>query len=454
MAHRFLECCEMFEHHFIVRGHDVTRHARHYLSGLLGTQRRKNIGRIESDVAESDYQGMQQFVSDSPWDHTAVMRQVAGEAEAALGGAPDTALYVDESSFVKKGDASVGVQRQYCGRLGKLENCQVGVFASLGCGARATLVDFRLFLPEAWARDAERCAKAKVPEAQRVHRTKPELALEMVAAARARGSTHQWVGGDEVYGNNHTFTAALEDLGETFLMDVACNLRVWESDPGPQLPSPKPGRKGRPRQRAEASSATAKAVRIDVLTARSFAAKAREVTIRDATQGPLQAKLWVCPVWVWDGKSPAARRRLLIVRQEADGTFKYSLSNAASDTPWERLAYMQAQRFWIERCFQDAKSELGMAQYEVRGWPGWHHHMTLVCLALLFLLKERRRAKVHTPLLSARDIVELLAIYLPRRPRNEAEVLRQMEQRHAARQRDLDNRRRRLRRTRRKLAKS
>jgi FOG: Transposase len=434
----------MFEHHFIVRGHDVIRHARHYLSGLLGTQRRKNIGRIESDVAESDYEGLQQFVSDSPWDHAAVMSQVAGAAEATLGGAPETALYVDESSFVKKGNASVGVQRQYCGRLGKLENCQVGVFASLGCGARATLVDFRLFLPAAWAGDAARCAKAKVPEAQRVHRTKPELALEMVSAARARGSTHQWVGGDEVYGNNHAFTAALEDQGETFLMDVACNSRVWESDPGPQLPPPKPGRKGRPRRRPAASSATAKAVRIDGLTARSFAAEAREVTIRDATKGPLQAKLWVRRVWVWDGKSPAARPRLLIVRQEADGTFKYSLSNVPADTPWARLAYMQAQRFWIERCFQDAKSELGMAQYEVRGWTGWHHHITLVCLALLFLLKERGRAKEHIPLLSARDIVELLAIYLPRRPRDEAEVLRQMQQRHAARQRDLDNRRRRL----------
>jgi SRSO17 transposase len=440
----------MFEHHFIVRGHDVTRHARHYLSGLLGTQRRKNIERIEADVAESDYQGMQQFVSDSPWDHTAVMDQVGREAEATLGGNAATALYVDESSFVKKGDASVGVQRQYCGRLGKLENCQVGVFAALGCGHRAALVDFRLFLPEAWARDPERCAKAKVPAAERVHRTKTELALAMVIAARA-GSTHQWVGGDEVYGNNHGFTAALEDLGEVFLMDVASNMRIWASDPGPR-PPPEKGKHGRPRTRAQAAAGAAKAVSVKTLTAQCFAAEAREVVIRDATKGPLRAPLWVRPIWVWDGKSSSARPRRLIVRQEADGTFKYSMSNAAPDTPWERLAYMQAQRFWIERCFQDAKSELGMAQYEVRGWPGWHHHITLSCLALLFLLKERSGASGHTPLLSARDIVELLAIYLPRRPRDETEVLRQMQQRHAARQSDLDNRRRRLVTARRKPA--
>lgn len=432
----------------------MAHHARHYLSGLLGTQRRKNIERIEADVAESNYQGLQQFVSDSPWDHTAVMRQVAEETEATLGGGAETALYVDESSFVKKGDASVGVQRQYCGRLGKLENCQVGVFAALGRGPRAALVDFRLFLPEAWARDPERCAKAKVPEAERVHRTKTELALAMVASARARGSSHQWVGGDEVYGNNHAFTAALDDMGEVFLMDVASNLKVWPNDPGPRWPRPKPGKNGRPRSRAQTTLRGAKAVSVQRLTAKCFAAEARDVAIRDATKGPVHAPLWVRPVWVWDGHSPAARPRLLIVRQEADGSFKYSLSNAPADTTWERLAYMQAQRFWIERCFQDAKSELGLAQYEVRGWTGWHHHMTLGCLALLFLLQERCKAGTQTPLLSARDIVELLAIYLPRRPRNEAEVLRQMQRRHAARQRDLNNRRRRLKIDGRKLARN
>jgi SRSO17 transposase len=307
-----------------------------------------------------------------------------------------------------------------------------------------------LFLPEAWARDPERCAKAKVPEAERVHRTKTELALAMVLAARARGSTHQWVGGDEVYGNNHGFTAALEDLGEVFLMDVASNMKIWTSDPGPQLPPPSKGKNGRPRTHAQATAGAAKAVSVKTLTAQFFTAEAREVAIRDATKGPLRGKLWVRAVWAWDGKSSTARPRLLIVRQDADGTFKYSMSNAPADTPWERLAYMQAQRFWIERCFQDAKSELGMAQYEVRGWPGWHHHITLSCLALLFLLKERCTASVHAPLLSARDIVELLAIYLPRRPRNETEVLRQMQQRHAARQSDLDNRRRRLKASRRK----
>jgi SRSO17 transposase len=129
-----------------------------------------------------------------------------------------------------------------------------------------------------------------------------------------------------------------------------------------------------------------------------------------------------------------------VAREEADGTFKYSLTNAPESTGIETLAYMQAQRFWIERAFQDAKSELGMAQYEVRSWKGWHHHIALVCLAMLFVLKERLLAAEHTPLLSARDIVELLAYYLPRRNKTEEQILESMQLRHRQRASDITRR--------------
>ena len=128
-----------------------------------------------------------------------------------------------------------------------------------------------------------------------------------------------------------------------------------------------------------------------------------------------------------------------MVWQEQDGTFKYSLSNAAETVTWERLGYMQTQRFWIERAFQDAKSELGMADYEVRGWIGWHHHMAMVCLALLFAIQERAALATQLPLLTVRDLVELFEIYLPRRERNQTEIWAAMEQRHQARQRAIDS---------------
>jgi SRSO17 transposase len=321
MARRFRELTEDYGRYFVVHGRDVSQHARSYLSGLLGTQRRKNIGRIGEDVEASNYQGMQQLISDSPWDEQALMDQVAGEANGLLGGHRHSALYLDETSFIKKGNASVGVQRQYCGRVGKLENCQVGVFGCLGRGEQAALVDARLFLSEEWSKDAERCEKAKVPASERVHRTKGELARLIVERARQRGLNFQWIGGDEIYGNNKPLTDALEDMGEIFLMDINSNHGLYEEDPCPQPKQERPGLRG------------------------------------------------------------------------------------------------------------------------------WHHHIALVCLAMLFVLKERLLAAEHTPLLSARDIVELLAYYLPRRNRSEDQIFYSMQLRHHQRARDIT-----LRRTKRKTS--
>jgi SRSO17 transposase len=437
LAGNFVHSLLAYQPHFLSGRHDLLPHARSYLTGLLGLNVRKNIGRIDERAATSNYQGMQQFISDSPWDSSAVMRQIARDANALLGGQADTALYLDETSFVKKGEASVGVQRQYCGRLGKLENCQVGVFACLGQGERVALVDFRLFLPASWAQDPARCRKAKIPEAQRRHRTKAELALEMVQQARVQGLRHQWIGGDEIYGNNRPLTDALDAAGEVFLMDINRNHLLWDRDPLGEVPPAGTGR-GRPATRRVADP---QAVQQSAAAwAQSdFAGACQTVTLRQTTRGALTVKLWVLPVWQWEPADRRARRRWLVVRQEQDGTFKYSLSNAAQQISWERLGYMQAQRYWIERAFQDAKSQLGMADYEVRGWPGWHHHIALVCLALLFTVQERVALAEQLPLLTVRDLVELFEIYLPRREHNLEEVWAAMEQRHLARQNAIDS---------------
>ena len=433
--------CDDYGHHFIVYRKDGREHARRYLTGLMGTQRRKNMGRIEEDVPETNYQGIQHFMSDSAWEHEPLMAQLAGEAAGLLGGKRNSALYIDETSFVKKGNASVGVQRQYCGRLGKIENCQVGVFASLGRGARATPVDFRLFLPESWAQDNERCDKAKVPPEERRHRTKCELALEMIKQARERKLGHQWIGADEIYGNNRELTDALEAMGETYLMDVSANLHIWESKPegAPRAPA-RQKRRGRPKGGQEEMKRRCGHQSVSELAQKHFARESRVAGIRESTQGELRYRVWAARVWLWEGGADKARQVWLVVRQERDGTHKYSLSNAGGETPLGRLACMQAQRYFIERTFQDGKSELGMAQYELRGWRGWHHHMALCCLAQLFCQKERMSRSKEQPLLSVRDIVELLAHYLPRKNRDEAGVLAAMRARHAAREKDIRRR--------------
>ena len=156
--------------------------------------------RIHGDIPESSYQSIQHLISDPQWDEAEVMAQIAEETNGLLGGHRHTTLIIDETTFIKKGESSVGVQRQYCGRLGKTENCQMGVFACLGRGERASIVDFRLFLPESWAKDEARCKKAQVPERHRIHRSKQELALEMVNRAKERGLQFKWVLADSAYG--------------------------------------------------------------------------------------------------------------------------------------------------------------------------------------------------------------------------------------------------------------
>lgn len=307
MAGHFDRTCQTYRSHFQSGRHDLAPHARNYLTGLLGLNVRKNLGRIDERLVAANYQGMQQFISDSPWDAAAVMRQIARDAEALLGGQDDTALYLDETSFVKKGTTSVGVQRQYCGRLGKLENCQVGVFTCLGQGQWVALVDFKLFLPESWVRDQARCRKAKMPEAERRHRTKAELALAMVRQARALGLSHQWIGGDEIYGNNRPLTDALDDAGEVFLMDINRDHLLWDRDPMGSVAPAAAGR-GRPPTRRVADP---QAVRRSAAawTQAGFAGACRTVTLRASTRGTLMAKLWVMPVWQWAPADHRARRR-------------------------------------------------------------------------------------------------------------------------------------------------
>jgi SRSO17 transposase len=421
-----------YSEHFLVRGKDVSQHASDYLSGLLGTYRRKNIECIQGDIPESNYQAMQQFLSDSPWSQDKLMTQVAGEVNGILGGKPHSALLIDESSFVKKGDHSVGVQRQYCGRLGKKENCQMGVFACLGLGEKASLVDFRLFLPESWAQSPERCQKAQIPEEQRQHRSKLELALDTVKTAQARGLQFSWVLADSAYGCSNEFCADVENLGLYYMMDASMKACVWDADPRPSLPAPS-AKRGRPHTVCLAGNAQAKRWNLTDLLQEQFAKCAREVVIRRTSQGELRAKVWVCEVWIWEDRSAPPLARRFVAREMEGGEIKVSWTNAPKDMSAEELAYMQGQRHWIERGFEDAKSQLGMADYEVRKWRGWHHHMAMVALAMLFLLKERVEHETSAPLLSARDIVELLAFYLPRRRRREKDVITDLVRRHEQR---------------------
>jgi SRSO17 transposase len=419
----------------------VITQAQAYLSGLLQATRR-NVQRMAEVVPGTDAQALHHFLAHSPWDARAVMDQVAREVSDLMGGDQETCLLLDETCFAKKGRRSVGVARQWFGLQGKTDNCQVAVFAALARGKSVTLIDTELYLPREWVEDPVRCAAAGVPEDRRVLKTKPALAMELVERARRNGVRFAWVAADGTYGQDRALLRQLDDAGETFVVDVHRDQRVFLEDP--QCRASK--RRG---------LADVHDVRVDEWVAGQPATAWQEVWIRRSTQGDLRVQALRRRVWVREGKQAQARCWQLIVTREigAPETTKYSLSNAGDKSSVQRLAFMQRQRYWIERAFQEAKNEAGMDEYQARSWQAWYHHMALVMMALLFLLKERLLQSEELPLLSAADVKLLLVRLLPRRDLDLEESIRQVQLRHRQRQTAIDSAGRRQRRLRGNLTK-
>jgi SRSO17 transposase len=436
MGRRFQNFSKRFAAHFQRWTRSALPQARQYLQGLMQATR-KNIERMEEVVPDSDYDSLQHFVSHSEWNARAVLDQVAVEADRHLGGSADSCLLIDESSFQKKGKKSVGVARQWSGRLGKVENSQVAVFAGLSQGQYGTLIDTRLYLPQEWTENLRRCLAADIPKSEVVLKSKADLAFEMVVHARRNGVRFSWVGVDGGYGKEPAFLRRLADHGEVFVAEVHRDQQIYVEDPDPVVPSRK-SPKGKPPTLPQAQRASQ---RVDEWVKAQPAESWQPIVVRPGTQGELRVEALKSRVWLWDGREPKARLWHLVAIRELGSpeTVKYVLSNAAEETTLQRLVQMQRQRFWIERMFEDGKSESGLADYQIRGWRAWHHHMALVMMAMLFMLEEKLAQKESYPLLSCSDIEVLLAHFLPKRDVTVEEVVRQMEARHTARQRAIES---------------
>lgn len=426
--------CERLETHFFPFSgafrsstRSVEGSAKRYIRGLYQAERR-NMERMADVVAGSDYQQMQHMLSVSDWDHAGVVRQVAAEAQTHFpkGG---RALVIDESGFAKKGERSVGVARQWSGRLGKVDNSQVGVFAALAHRETACLIDAELFLPEHWAMDAARCAEAGIPEEARVYRSKTEIALGMIRRARRHGLAFDWVAADGGYGKERWFLDALDDDGERFLIDVHSDQTIYLIDPAPRVPE----RLGRGRTPTRPVTEVAP-TRVDTWAAAQPATAWRRMKLRDGEKGEVIAEFLTCRVFVWNGRAERARHWHLLVRREVGGDkLKFCLSNAKPSASLRHLVTMQASRHFVERALEDAKSACGMAQYQVRGWLAWHHHMALVLIAHLFLTKERLALRDTHRLLSCLDVVEMLRHKLPSKINSDEDLATSILQRHRRR---------------------
>jgi SRSO17 transposase len=426
-----------YRRHFQSYRHDVSDKARQYASGLMQAGSRKNMDRMAEVVPESKSRNLQQFITHSKWDYRGVIDHVARDVDNLLGDDRNACLLIDESGFAKQGKRSVGVCRQWLGRLGKVDNGQVAVFGALANRHYVAPVDVRLYLPREWAKDPKRCEHAGVPQDERQFRKKTELALDIVKHAGENGLHYGWVGADAGYGKGPGFCLALDEMGETFCVDLHSDFQVYLEDPKPYLPQ-KATKVGRPFKKYQSDQ---KGIEVKALLDSLPARRWKTVTLRKTTRGLLKVRICRLKVYIWDGESEKVKCWNLIATKSLGKIpdTKISLTNAPDNTPVKRLGWMQRRRYWVERAFEDAKSECGMADYQVRKWSAWHHHMALVMMAMLFMLSEKIYHKDTYPLLSCADIEELLAHFLPRRDVSEEEVIFQLEQRHMQRQKAIES---------------
>ena len=435
MADRFLGFVKSYAEHFKSYRRDVSEKAKQYASGLMQAGSRKNIYAISEVVPDTDNRNLQQFITHSKWSAREVLDHVAHDADELIGDGTDAALIIDESGFAKQGKMSVGASRQYLGRLGKVDNGQVAVFGVLAKGRFATAIDSRLYLPKEWTEDAERCNKAGIPESERVFKTKSQLALEIVEQARRNGVRFGWVGADAGYGSGPDFLFALADAGHTFLIDIHKSFVIYGV--GRQLRIHEPSSNG---QKARRLISARESLSVEEFVQACSTKDWRLYNVRQTTRGSLKLRVLRKSVYVWHKQSGQGRRYELLVTENLDGQDrKYSLTNQKSSTSTQRLSWMQRQRYWVERCFEDGKSQCGMADYQVRLWKAWHHHMALVMMAMLFMLSERLHMREQCPLLSCADIERLLAAFLPRRNASPEQVLSHMSRRHEMRRRATES---------------
>jgi SRSO17 transposase len=425
-----------FSHHFRSYRHDVTDKAHQYASGLMQAGARKNMDRMAEVVPDSNSRNLQQFLTHSKWDARSVIDQVAQEANELLGDPQHTGLLIDESGFAKQGKNSVGVSRQWLGRLGKVDNGQVAVFGVLAKNHYAVPVDVKLYLPQTWTNDQERCENAGIPEDERSFHTKDELAIEIVDNARKTGLQFGWVGADAGYGKGPGFCLELHKREQIFVVDVHSDFSIYMEEPKPCPSQRNTGDQQRKHWKTDADRFEVKMF----ANALDFDNQPI-IRLRDTTRGQLTVKSVRFPVWVWDSTTGQGHRFSLLITQTVGGTsqIKVSLCNVPESMDQKNLAWMQLQRYWVERAFEDAKSECGMADYQVRKWSAWHHHMALVMMAMLFMLDERMRHQDTYPLLSCSDIEDLLSRFLPRRDVSQKEVIRQIEYRHRQRKSAIES---------------
>jgi len=340
---------------------DLCRQACGYVRGLLGSVDRKNSWQLAEHLGHEKPFGIQRLLSRASWEADGLRDELIRYGAGHLG-SEDSVLIVDETGFLKKGTKSVGVQRQYSGTAGRIENCQIGVFVALSTSKGHALIDRALYLPESWCSAKARCDEAGVPD-DLTFATKPALAMKMIGHVLDQGITPDYVLADEVYGNDSKFRQFLEDRRQAYVVAVKSDQRLW--------------------------------VGLEQKRVNQIAAAAPENTwfrysVAEGSKGPR--------VYDWSAAKFGAlteqgqQRWLLIRRHTQTKELAYYLCCASPQATAKDLARAAGRRWSIEVCFEMTKQQTGLDEYEVRSWDGWHRHITLSLLAAAFLTAVRIQA--------------------------------------------------------------
>ncbi len=369
-----------------------------YLQGLLLDGERKSIEPLSRRVALPDQlavrdkdQALQQFINQSPWDQSKLLRRYRSLLAETFA-SPEGIFLFDDVSFPKQGHCSVGVQRQYCGALGKKANCQVAVSVHYVSPWGHYPLDVRLFLPDSWLGDSKRLDRASVPEAERRTLSKPQIALELLDGVLAEGLPGRVAVADAGYGVSADFRDGLQARGLSYVVGVTEDFVVFTQEPLWDRPAPPAGANGRPRSRPRLAQGNPQPITLEELAQTVLL---RRVSWREGSKGKLSGRfawLRVWPATGWQRGECAGKGPLwLLVEEQADGKVKYAFSNLPEKTGIKRAVRLWKSRWPVEQGYQQMKEELGLDHFEGRSWRGFHHHAALVMLAYGLLLLERHR---------------------------------------------------------------
>jgi len=343
-------------------------------------------------MENADGQALQHFMSNSPWSGQGVFEQIRDEIIEKPGVHPGSVLILDEYADEKAGGKSAGALRQYNGRMGKVDLCQVAV--ALGYAnwklepwALWAMVDAEIFLPEAWfgAEYAPLRQQVGVPAERTTFETKPELGLKMIRRAKAAKLPFEAVLCDSLYGRSSQFRHELREEHMLYMADIPNNLRVYLQQPVVGIPKPRPGKKGRkPEQPQVLNNVRSYSVKQVGLTEDTHWQRLR---IRTNERGVLEDRFAACQAWVWDDKQPdiAPHQEWLAMRIESNGDHTYAFSNAPEDASLQSLAELMCGRYFVERVIQDSKDEVGADEFQAQKYLAWEHHTALTACALWFI---------------------------------------------------------------------